>query len=657
MTQQTGDRPLVRMTVAQAVVEFLAVQHSERDGVRQPLFAGCFGIFGHGNVAGIGQALLQHETRAVEAGVRPGLPYVLARNEQAMVHTSVAYAKQKDRLQTWVCTASVGPGSTNMLTGAALATVNRLPVLLLPSGTFATRRSAPVLQELETAYAGDVTVNDAFRPLSAFFDRVTRPEQLPSALLAAMRVLTDPVATGAVTLALPQDVQAEAHDWPAELFEERTWHVARPPAERSRIAAAAEVVRSARRPMIVAGGGVHYSGAEDALAALCSATGIPVGETQAGKGSLLHGHAQLMGAVGSTGTTAANALAREADVVIGVGTRWSDFTSASRTAFQAAGVRFVNVNVAPVDATKQSALGVLADAREALTDLAAALGDWQVDPAYRDEQARLWSAWDAQVDAAYHPGDDVTAALADGVLTQSEVLGCVNDLSDPRDVVLCAAGSMPGDLHKLWRVRDRRGYHVEYGFSCMGYEIPGSLGIRLADESRDVFAMVGDGGYLMMPTELVTAVQERIKVIVVLVQNHGFHSIGSLSEELGSQRFGTRYRFRGDDGRLDGDVLPVDLAANARSLGVEVIEVTARDQLEKAVRRAKELPDTGPVVIHVTTDPLVHAPDSESWWDVPVSEVAELASTQDAFVRHTGHRAHQQPYLTPTQNPLPGDDR
>ncbi len=657
MTQQTGERPVVRMTVAQAVVEFLAVQHSERDGVRQPLFAGCFGIFGHGNVAGIGQALLQHETRAVEAGVRPGLPYVLARNEQAMVHTSVAYAKQKDRLQTWVCTASVGPGSTNMLTGAALATVNRLPVLLLPSGTFATRRSAPVLQELETAYAGDVTVNDAFRPLSAFFDRVTRPEQLPSALLAAMRVLTDPVATGAVTLALPQDVQAEAHDWPAELFEERTWHVARPPAERSRIAAAAEVVRSAKRPMIVAGGGVHYSGAEDALAALCSATGIPVGETQAGKGSLLHGHAQLMGAVGSTGTTAANALARDADVVIGVGTRWSDFTSASRTAFQAAGVRFVNVNVAPVDATKQSALGVLADAREALTDLAAALGDWQVDPAYRDEQARLWSAWDAQVDAAYHPGDDVTAALADGVLTQAEVLGCVNDLSDPRDVVLCAAGSMPGDLHKLWRVRERRGYHVEYGFSCMGYEIPGSLGIRLADESRDVFAMVGDGGYLMMPTELVTAVQERIKVIVVLVQNHGFHSIGSLSEELGSQRFGTRYRFRGDDGRLDGDMLPVDLAANARSLGVEVIEVTARHQLEKAVRRAKELPDTGPVVIHVTTDPLVHSPDSESWWDVPVSEVAELASTQDAFVRHTARRAHQQPYLTPTPNPLPGEDR
>ncbi len=649
----------VRMTVAQAVVEFLAVQHTERDGERRPLFAGCLGIFGHGNVAGIGQALLQHETRAVEEGRRPGLPYVLARNEQAMVHTAVGYAKQTDRLQTWVCTASVGPGSTNMLTGAALATINRIPVLLLPSGTFATRRSAPVLQELEASYAGDVTVNDAFRPLSRFFDRVTRPEQLPSALLAAMRVLTDPVETGAVTLALPQDVQAEAHDWPVELFAERTWHVARPPAERSRVEEAAALVRAAKRPFLVAGGGVHYSGAEVALEALCDATGIPVGETQAGKGSLVHGHPQLMGAIGSTGTTAANALAREADLVIGVGTRWSDFTTASRTAFAAEGVRFVNLNVAPVDSTKHAGLSVVGDAREALTDLARALGDWTVDDAYLAEQRTAWEAWDAQVEAAYHPGPEVTDALAPGVLTQAEVLGAVNELSAPRDVVLCAAGSMPGDLHKLWRVRDRRAYHVEYGFSCMGYEVPASIGIRLADESRDVFAMVGDGGYLMMPTELVTAVQERVKVIVVVVQNHGFHSIGSLSEELGSQRFGTRYRFRGDAGRLDGDVLPVDLAANARSLGATVLEVHDRDGLAAAIREAKAAPDTGPVVLHVTTDPLVHAPGSDSWWDVPVAEVAELASTREAAERHARHREAQRPYLTPTDpgTTHPGDPR
>ena len=639
----------VRLTVAQAVVEFLAQQWTERDGERRKLFAGCFGIFGHGNVAGVGQALLQHETAALEAGSEPGLPYVLARNEQAMVHTAVAYARQQDRLQTWACTASVGPGSTNMLTGAALATINRIPVLLLASGTFATRRSAPVLQELEAPYAGDVTVNDAFRPLSRYFDRVTRAEQLPSALLNAMRVLTDPVETGAVTLALPQDVQAEALDWPVELFAERTWHVARPPAEPSRIQAAAEVIRSARRPMLVAGGGVHYSGAEGALAAFCEATGVPVGESQAGKGSLIHGHPQLLGAVGSTGTTAANAVARDADVVIGVGTRWSDFTTASRTAFRAAGVRFVNLNVAPIDSGKHAGLSVVADARESLESLTQALAGWSVSPEYREEQAELWAAWDAQVEAAYAPTEETTAALAEGILTQGEVLGAVNELSDPRDVVLCAAGSMPGDLHKLWRVRDRKGYHVEYGYSCMGYEVPASIGIRWADESRDVFAMVGDGGYLMMPTELVTAVQERTKVIVVLVQNHGFHSIGSLSEELGSQRFGTSYRYRGDRGRLDGGVLPVDLAANARSLGATVLEVTSRSELADAIARAKAAPsDGGPVVIHVQTDPTIHAPDSESWWDVPVSEVADLASTNEAYARYLEHQKHQQHLIDPT---------
>ncbi|MCU1537441.1 MAG: 3D-(3,5/4)-trihydroxycyclohexane,2-dione acylhydrolase (decyclizing) [Humibacillus sp.] len=635
----------VRLTVAQAVVRFLANQWSERDGERQKLFAGCFGIFGHGNVAGMGQALLQNEL----ADGDDHLPYVLARNEQAMVHTSVAYARQKDRLQTWACTASVGPGSTNMLTGAALATINRLPVLLLPSGTFATRVSSPVLQELEQPYAADVTVNDAFRPLSTFFDRVSRPEQLPSALLGAMRVLTDPVQTGAVTISLPQDVQAEAHDWPVELFAPRTWRVPRPLPEAVDIADAAAVIRSAKRPLVVAGGGVHYSGAEQALLAFCEATGIPVGESQAGKGSLPHGHPQEMGAVGSTGTTAANTLAAEADVVIGIGTRWSDFTTASRTAFQDRGARFVNINVARFDAGKHSGLTVVADAREALTALAASLEGYAVDDAYRLRQAELWSSWDASVEAAFHPAPEVTGRLADGLLTQGQVLGAVNELTDPRDVVLCAAGSMPGDLHKLWRVRDRKAYHVEYGYSCMGYEVPASLGIRLADESRDVFAMVGDGGYLMMPTELVTAVQERIKVIVVLVQNHGFHSIGSLSESLGSQRFGTSYRFRGESsGRLDGEVLPVDLAANARSLGAHVIEVHSEDELHRAIAEAKAWPsDGGPVVIHVETDPLVHAPDSGSWWDVPVSEVSDLDTTRTAYAEYVDHKAIQRPLITP----------
>ncbi|SEG69281.1 3D-(3,5/4)-trihydroxycyclohexane-1,2-dione hydrolase [Actinacidiphila yanglinensis] len=633
----------VRLTVAQATTRFLAAQWSERDGERRRLFAGVLGIFGHGNVAGIGQALLQQEH---EADGATDLPYVLARNEQAMVHTAVAYARQRDRLATWACTASIGPGSTNMLTGAALATINRIPVLLLPSDTFATRVSTPVLQELEQEYAADISVNDAFRPLSRFFDRISRPEQLPSALLGAMRVLTDPVLTGAVTLALPQDVQAEAHDWPVELFAPRTWHIARPPAEASRVEAAAAAVRAARRPVIVAGGGVHYSGAEDALRAFAEATGIPVGETQAGKGSLPHGHPRLMGAVGSTGTTAANALARDADLVIGVGTRWSDFTTASRTAFQHPGVRFVNVNIAAFDAGKHAGLSVVADAREALTALTAAVDGYRVPVAYEERQAAGWADWDAEVEAAYHPDVSVTDKLAEGVLTQSTVLGCVNERSDPRDVVLCAAGSMPGDLHKLWRVRDRKAYHVEYGYSCMGYEIPAAIGVRLADGSRDVFAMVGDGGYLMMPTELVTAVQERVKVIVVLVQNNGFHSIGSLSESLGSQRFGTRYRYRSADGRLDGPPLPTDLAANARSLGAHVIEVHSRAELEAAIDRAKAWPDDGgPVVIHVETDPLVPAPDSESWWDVPVSEQSTLESTRAAHAEYAAHKRAQRPLL------------
>lgn len=641
----------VRLTVAQAVVRFLANQWSERDGERQKLFAGVFGIFGHGNVAGLGQALLQNELAASSPDDPDHLPYVLARNEQAMVHTSVAYAKQKDRLQTWACTASVGPGSTNMLTGAALATINRIPVLLLPSGTFATRASAPVLQELEAPYGADVTVNDAFRPLSRFFDRVNRPEQLPSALLGAMRVLTDPVETGAVTIALPQDVQAEAHDWPVELFAERIWRIARPVPERVDIDDAAALIRSARRPLIVAGGGVHYSGAEEALAAFCDETGIPVGETQAGKGSLAHGHPQLMGAIGSTGTTAANALAAEADLVVGIGTRWSDFTTASRTAFQDKDVRFVNINVARFDAGKHAGLPVVADASEALAALATALEGYAVEPGYRERQAQLWAEWDAQVEATYQPSAEVTDRLAEGLLTQGEVLGAVNELTDPRDVVLCAAGSMPGDLHKLWRVRDRRAYHVEYGYSCMGYEVPASIGIRLADETRDVFAMVGDGGYLMMPTELVTAVQERVKVVVVLVQNHGFHSIGSLSESLGSQRFGTKYRYRDEEsGRLDGGRLPIDLAANARSLGAHVIEVHSRAELEQAITEAKAAPaHGGPIVIHVETDPTIYAPDSASWWDVPVSEVSDLETTRTAYAEYQQHKQTQRGFVAPSQ--------
>ena len=623
----------VRMTVAQATVRFLANQWSERDGVEQRLVAGCFGIFGHGNVAGVGQALLESELND------PGsLPYWTARNEQGAVHAAAAYARMKNRLQTLAVTASVGPGATNMVTGAALATVNRLPVLLMPGDIFATRVSSPVLQELEDPTGYDVSVNDVFRPVSRFFDRIWRPEQLPAALLGAMRVLTDPVETGAVTLALPQDVQAEAHDWPEELFAKRVWHVARPVPEPRAVDRAVAEIRAASRPVIVSGGGTIYSEATDALRSFAEATGIPVAETQAGKGSLRYDHPLSLGAIGSTGTTAANAIARETDLVVGVGTRYSDFTTASRTAFANPDVRFVNLNVASFDAAKQTGAQLVADARAGLAALQEGLGGWRVDPAYSKQAGELARQWDATVELAYHLGHVPLPA-------QAEIIGVVNEVSRPRDVVVCAAGSMPGDLHKLWRTRDPKGYHVEYGYSCMGYEIAGGVGVRMACPDRDVYVMVGDGSYLMMAQELVTAVQEGIKIIVVLVQNHGFASIGALSEELGSQRYGTAYRYRNDEsGRLDGDTLPVDLAANAESLGVHVLRAHGVDEFRSALQKGQQH-EGGPVLVHVETDPLVPAPSSESWWDVPVSEVAGLDSTTQARKTYDEHKTQQRLHL------------
>ncbi|HEY9375979.1 MAG TPA: 3D-(3,5/4)-trihydroxycyclohexane-1,2-dione acylhydrolase (decyclizing) [Jiangellaceae bacterium] len=623
-----------RLTVAQAVVRFLANQYSERDGAEQRLIAGCFGIFGHGNVAGMGQALLEAEVNEPTA-----LPYHQGRNEQAMVHASAAYARMKDRLSTLACTASVGPGATNMLTGAALATINRLPVLLLPGDIFATRVSSPVLQELEDPTGYDISVNDAFRPVSRFFDRVWRPEQLPQALLGAMRVLTDPVETGAVTVALPQDVQAEAYEWPEALFAKRVWHVPRPVPEPAALARAVAVIREAERPLIVAGGGVIYSQATEALREFVDATGIPVGQSQAGKGALPYDHPLSLGAIGSTGTTAANRLAREADVVIGIGTRYSDFTTASRTAFGNPDVRFVSVNVAAFDVAKHAAVGVVADARQALVALQKAMSGWRVQDAYRNRATALAREWDEIVEGAYTQGHGPLPA-------QSEVIGVVNEVSEPGDVVVCAAGSMPGDLHKLWRTRDPKGYHVEYGYSCMGYEIAGGLGIRMACPDRDVFVMVGDGSYLMMAQELVTAVQEHLKIIVVLVQNHGFASIGELSEAVGAPRFGTWYRFRNPEtGRLDGDVLPVDLAKNAESLGVRVLAARTIAEFRSAVQEAKKSDADVPVMVHVETDPLVPAPSSESWWDVPVAEIADLDATRDARERYEDHKSKQRLFL------------
>jgi 3D-(3,5/4)-trihydroxycyclohexane-1,2-dione acylhydrolase (decyclizing) len=617
---------MTRLTVAQALVKFLAHQYTERDGMRQRLIAGCFGIFGHGNLAGIGQALRQYADL---------MPYHQTRNEQAMVHTAAAYARMVDRLSTFACTTSIGPGATNLVTGAAGATINRLPVLLLPGDVFATRVADPVLQQLETAWAGDLSVNDCLRPVSRFFDRITRPEQLPAAALNAMRVLTDPAETGAVTLALPQDVQAEAHDWPEELFAERVWRIRRPVPEPDVLASAARLVAQARRPLIVAGGGVTYSGANEALRELADATGIPVAETQAGKGALRHDHPSAVGAVGVTGTTAANALAREADLVIGVGTRYSDFTTASRTLF--ARPHFVNINVAAFDAAKHAGLAVVADAREALTALREALTGWSVPSSYREEVARLAGEWSSIVDVAYQRRHTPLPA-------QSEVIGAVNEAAGERDVVVCAAGSMPGDLHKLWRATDPKQYHVEYGYSCMGYEIAGGLGVRMADPTREVIVLVGDGSYLMMAQELVTAVAEGVKLTVVLVQNHGFASIGALSETVGVARFGTRYRFRDPaTGGFDGELLPVDLAANAASLGADVLRVSTIDELRAALDKAKQSART--TVVHVVTDPLVPAPDSGAWWDVPVAEESKLDDTRVARAAYQAAKRDQRTYL------------
>jgi 3D-(3,5/4)-trihydroxycyclohexane-1,2-dione acylhydrolase (decyclizing) len=622
----------VRLTVAQALVRFLARQRSERDGVQRRLIEGCFGIFGHGNVAGVGQALLQaHETG--EADLR----YYLARNEQAMVHASVGFARMRNRLQAFACTASIGPGSTNMVTGAALATINRIPVLLLPSDFFATRAASPVLQELEDPRSYDVSVNDAFRPVSRFWDRINRPEQLPSALLAAMRVLTDPAETGAVTLALPQDVQAEAYDWPEDLFAERTWHVPRPVPEPATLSRAVEVLRSARKPLVVAGGGVIYSEAGAALLRFAEATGIPVSDTQAGKGALPWDHPCAVGGVGATGSPVANALAREADVVLGVGTRYSDFTTASRTAFGHPDVTFVNLNVAAFDAGKHAGVALVADARTGLEALTDAMSRYHVDYEYTARIESQNASWRRVVDHAYHLGHQPLPA-------QTEIIGALNELVDERDVVVQAAGSMPGDLQMLWRARDPKQYHVEYGYSCMGYEIAGGLGAKLADPGREVFVLVGDGSYLMMAQEIVTAVAERIKLNVILVDNRGFASIGSLSESLGSQRFGTSYRYRNPDtGLLDGDVLPVDLAANAASLGADVLRTRTVKEFQAALEQARASDRT--TVVYIETDPLAPVPSSESWWDVPVSEVSALESTQQARAAYEAAKRGQRRYL------------
>ncbi|MFD5840026.1 3D-(3,5/4)-trihydroxycyclohexane-1,2-dione acylhydrolase (decyclizing) [Streptomyces chartreusis] len=620
----------VRLTVAQALVRFLSAQYTERDGVRHRLIAGTWGIFGHGNVAGLGQALLQ-------AG-EDVMPYHQGRNEQSMVHAAVGHARQLDRLSAQAVTTSIGPGATNLVTGAALATINRLPVLLLPGDYFASHAPDPLLQQLEHPTEADVSVNDTLRPVSRYFDRITRPEALIPSALNAMRVLADPAETGAVTLALPQDVQAEAYDWPQEFFADRVWYVRRPAPDPVELAAAVEAIRAARRPLIVAGGGVHHSEAEAALKAFVAATGIPVSSTQAGKGSLRHDHPADLGGIGHTGTSVSDDIARAADLVIGVGTRYTDFTTASGTLFQNPDVRFLNLNITGFDAHKLAARTLVCDARAGLTALTEALSGHRVEAVYEAEYRAGKERWDAVVEAAYR-ADDETA-----VPTQTQVLGALDAVVGDDDVVINAAGSLPGDLHKLWRARSPRQYHLEYGYSCMGYEIPAGIGIQQAAPDVAVWSLVGDGTYLMMPTEIVTAVQEGLPVNIVLIQNHGYASIGGLSNEVGGERFGTDYRYRAADGTFSGAALPVDLAANAASLGMDVLRAKTVGELREALAKARA--SDRPTCVYVETDILnPTSPGPEAWWDVPVAEVADREAAVEARERYDQHVAGRRRHL------------
>ncbi|HXN26988.1 MAG TPA: 3D-(3,5/4)-trihydroxycyclohexane-1,2-dione acylhydrolase (decyclizing) [Candidatus Acidoferrales bacterium] len=600
----------VRLTAAQATIAFLKNQYSERDRKQQRFFEGCLGIFGHGNVAGLGQALEQD----------PGLRYYLFRNEQAMVHAATAFAKTSFRLRALVCTSSIGPGATNMITGAATATVNRLPVLLLPGDIFARRNVAPVLQQLESPFTQDISANDCFKPVSRYWDRIQRPEQLLTALPEAMRVLTSPAETGAVTIAFPQDVQAEAFDFPEKFFAKKVWVIPRNRCDRDLLQRAAEWIRAAKKPLIVAGGGVLYSQATEALAQFAQATGIPVCETQAGKGSLPFDHPQQLGAVGTTGTPGANIAAREADLILGIGTRYSDFTSTSKTGFQNPAVRFININVAEFDAYKHAALALTGDARLTVAELQQAVGNFGIADSYRAQINEFRARWEIEVSRIYgiHQAPPIT---------QGEVIGIVNNFTKPSDIVVCAAGSLPGDLHKLWRTREPGGYHMEYGFSCMGYEIAGGLGAKMADPAREVYVLVGDGSYLMMAQEIVTSLQEGFKINIVLLDNHGFSSIGGLSRACGNEGMGTSYRFRRGD-RYDGDVLPVDFAANAASLGAWIARAKTADELKAALTAAREQKRTSVVVIETAYDQRV--PGYESWWDVPIAEVSERDAVKAA---------------------------
>ncbi len=608
-------RRQVRLTMAQALVKYLSVQYSERDGERQRLIPAMFGIFGHGNVAGMGQALYEFEQ---------DMPYHQPCNEQSMVHTASGFAKARLRRATLACSSSIGPGATNMVTGAATATINRLPVLLLPSDHYATRHQDPVLQQLEHPISGDVGVTDCFRPVSRFFDRISRPEQLLTALPEAMRVLTDPAETGAVTLALPQDIQAHAWDYPGHFFDERTWRIERRLPDQRRIEESASMLKAADRPLIIAGGGVHYSEAWDELAALSSELGIPVAETHAGKGALREGSDLLLGGHGVTGTPPAEKIARQADLVICVGTRLSDFATGSHSLFQNQNVRFVGINVSGHDAYKQGALPITADAKLAMTALLAAAKETDIrpQPTYVQEIGVLKQEWEAQLK------EEVYRQIPGEAMGQGQVVQGMNEEVQAGDTIVAAAGAPPGDLQKIWDASGGRNCHLEFGFSCMGYEIPAAIGVRMTQPEGEVLVYVGDGTYLMNPTELVTAMQEGLKITVVIAENHGFQCIRQLQMGRVGNSFGNEFRKRNvESGRLDGEYVAIDFAKNAESMGARSWNVTSPEQLQVALREARE--ETRSCVIVAEVEKHRYSPDSGVWWDVAAAEETGDEVTRD----------------------------
>jgi len=602
----------VRLTMAQALIRFLDQQYVSLDGEERKFFRGVMGIFGHGNVTGIGEALEQD----------PGsLIFIQGKNEQGMVHAATAYAKQQNRLETFACTTSIGPGALNMVTAAATATVNRIPVLLLPGDIFADRCPDPVLQQVEDPGDYTVSANDAFKPVSRYWDRITRPEQLMSACLQAMRVLTDPALAGAVTLALPQDVQCEAYDYPLSFFEKRVHHLDRRPVAASACQRVGELIRKKKRPLIIAGGGVHYSQATEALRQFAEQLRIPVAETQAGKSAMPWDHPLYMGAIGVTGSLAANRLAKDADLIISVGSRLQDFTTASKTAFANPDVEFVNLNIHSQDALKMNGHPLVGDCKEGLLALQAELDGYQADYRLEELQA-LKQEWDAEVDRLY------ALELAEG-LAQTAVIGAINEAIGEDAVIVCAAGSLPGDLHRLWRSRQPKTYHMEYGFSCMGYEVAGAFGVKLAEPQREVYALVGDGSYLMLHSELLTSIQEGVKINVILFNNDGYQCIHNLQRAHGSSGFGNEFRRRDDGGRLNGDWLEVDYAGYAASLGTKTFRANTIGELRSAIRQAQR--ETVSTLIEVKVLPGTNTDNYESWWRVDTAAVSRSERVQQAY--------------------------